>query len=108
MAMMLQNVWRRHNDKVWDGELKKINIAVQIAPAKKQTSNIYVESSTTNNNLAFCLNSNATRRCFGICVGIQNYRGHFTKAATTWHEGNPPPKEAEAVGLHDAIYWLGL
>lgn len=41
-------------------------------------------------------------------MGIQNYRGHFTKAATTWHEGSLPPKEAEAVGLHDAIYWLGL
>lgn len=40
----------------------------------------------------------------GMC--IRNHRGHFIKAATTWHDGIPPPQEAEAIGLHDAILWL--
>jgi len=47
------------------------------------------------------------QRCFGIGMCIQNSRGHFLKAATCWHEGNPPPQEAEAIGFCDAISWLG-
>jgi len=43
---------------------------------------------------------------FGIGMCIRNHRGHFIKAATTWHDGNPLPHEAEAIGLHDAILWL--
>jgi len=31
MAMMLWCLWRRRNDKVWDGELKRIHIVVQLA-----------------------------------------------------------------------------
>jgi hypothetical protein len=38
---------------------------------------------------------------------IQDYRGHFLQAATFWHDGSPPPQEAEAIGLGDAISWLG-
>jgi hypothetical protein len=45
--------------------------------------------------------------CFGIGMCIQNHRGLFVKAATTWHEGKPLPREAEAIGLRDAISWLG-
>jgi ribonuclease HI len=48
----------------------------------------------------------AEQHSFGIGMCIRNHRGHFIKAATTWHEGNPPPQEAEAIGLHDAILWL--
>ena len=39
--------------------------------------------------------------------GIQDYRGRFLMAATFWHDGSPPPQEAEAIGLGDAISWLG-
>jgi len=38
---------------------------------------------------------------------IRNHRGMFVKAATIWYEGKPLPREAEAVGLRDAIPWLG-
>ncbi|KEH36568.1 hypothetical protein MTR_2g014845 [Medicago truncatula] len=38
---------------------------------------------------------------------IRDQRSRFIKAATTWYEGCPPPQEAEAVGLRDAILWLG-
>jgi hypothetical protein len=31
IAMMLWCLWRRRNDKVWDGDSKIINIAVQLA-----------------------------------------------------------------------------
>lgn len=31
MAMMLWCLWPRRNDKVWDDELRPINIAVQLA-----------------------------------------------------------------------------
>jgi hypothetical protein len=29
------------------------------------------------------------------------------KVAPNWYEGNHPPQEVEAVGLHDAILWFG-
>jgi len=38
---------------------------------------------------------------------IRDHHGRFVKADTTWYEGCPPPQEAEAVGLRDAILWLG-
>ena len=38
---------------------------------------------------------------------IRNSRGHFLKTTTCWHAGSPPPQEAEAIGLRDAISWLG-
>jgi hypothetical protein len=38
---------------------------------------------------------------------IRDQRGSFIKAATTWYEGCPSPQEAEAVGLRDAILWVG-
>jgi hypothetical protein len=47
------------------------------------------------------------QRCFGIGMCIRDNRGHFLKAATFWHDGSPPPQEAEAIGLRDAISWLG-
>jgi len=31
IAIMLWCLWRRRNDKVWDGDLKTINIVVQLA-----------------------------------------------------------------------------
>ena len=47
------------------------------------------------------------QRCFGIGMCIWNSRGHFIKAATCWHEGSSLPQEVEAIGLRDAISWLG-
>jgi hypothetical protein len=38
---------------------------------------------------------------------VRNYKGHFLKATTFWHDGCPPPQEVEAIGLRDAIYCLG-
>jgi hypothetical protein len=31
LAMILWCIWRRHNDKVWDGEMKLSNISYQLA-----------------------------------------------------------------------------
>lgn len=47
------------------------------------------------------------QRCFGFGMCIRNSRGHFIKALSKWYEGTPPPLEAEALGLRDAILWLG-
>ncbi|AET03661.1 hypothetical protein MTR_8g074230 [Medicago truncatula] len=47
------------------------------------------------------------QRCFGIGMCIRDYRGHFLQATTFWHDGSPPPQEAEAIGLGDAISWFG-
>jgi len=38
---------------------------------------------------------------------IRNSHGHFIKAQSKWYEGLPTPLEAEALGLRDAILWLG-
>ncbi|MCI35629.1 60S ribosomal protein L23, partial [Trifolium medium] len=37
---------------------------------------------------------------------IRNDQGRFVKARTTWFHGNPPPMEAEAWALREAITWL--
>jgi len=49
----------------------------------------------------------AEQRRFGIGMCIRNHYGHFIKALTKWYDGVPPPSEAEALGLRDAILWLG-
>lgn len=46
-------------------------------------------------------------RCFGIGMCIRNYRSHFLKTATFWHDGSPPQQEMKAIWLRDAISWLG-
>jgi hypothetical protein len=57
---------------------------------------VLIDRSESNNASAFSL---------GMC--IWNSRRHFLKAVTCWHEGSSPPQEAEAIGLRDAIFWLG-
>jgi len=43
----------------------------------------------------------------GIGMCIQDSHGNFIKASTKWYDGVPPPSEAEAMGLREAILWLG-
>lgn len=38
---------------------------------------------------------------------IRNSQGLFIKALSRWFECTPPPLEAEALGLKEAILWLG-
>jgi len=125
VAMMLWCLWRRRNDKVWDGDLKPINIAVQLAreslfqwqevrsrpAALVQHQQQHIEAWQPPDEDFVKCNVDAAmfeaQRCFGIGMCIRNSRGHFLKAATCWHEGSPPPQEAKAIGLRYAISWLG-
>ncbi|MCI94861.1 hypothetical protein A2U01_0116159, partial [Trifolium medium] len=34
-------------------------------------------------------------------------QGRFIKARTIWYDGLPSPTEEEAIGLREAISWLG-
>jgi len=47
--MMLWCLWRRHNDKVWDDDLKPINIAIQLARESlfQQHPNSYIRLSNS-------------------------------------------------------------
>jgi len=47
------------------------------------------------------------QQCFGISMCTRNSRGHFIKAQSKWYECFPSPSEAKALGLRDAILWLG-
>jgi ribonuclease HI len=47
------------------------------------------------------------QRSFGIGMCIRDSHGNFIKASIKWYDGVPPPSEAEAMGLKDAILWLG-
>jgi hypothetical protein len=40
---------------------------------------------------------------FGVGMCIRNDQGRFVKARTMWFHGNPPPMEAEAWALREAI-----
>ncbi|XP_024636060.1 uncharacterized protein [Medicago truncatula] len=122
---MLWCIWRRRNDKVWDGQLQPSNIAVQLArellfqwQAARNSATTQVQQSPQDTiawqppaagflkcNVDAAIFSEQNRFGTGMCVRDQ--RGRFLKAATNWYEGCPPPQEAEAVGLRDAILWLG-
>jgi len=47
------------------------------------------------------------QQCFGIGMCIRNTQGQFVKALTKWFGCYPSPLEAEALGLREAISWLG-
>jgi ribonuclease HI len=125
IAMILWCIWRRRNDKVWDGELKPVSIAIQLArevlfqwqtarqttaapqqPQQQQT----IQWQPSAQGVLKC-NVDAAifneQKSFGTGICIRDHRGHVIRASTNWYEGNPLPHEAEAVGLRDAILWLG-
>ncbi|RHN48105.1 hypothetical protein MtrunA17_Chr7g0260151 [Medicago truncatula] len=135
IAMMLWCLWRRRNDKVWEGDMKEVRFSVQLArevllqwqaaringslQSQVQQSNLQHQHSqqqmvqvwqSPNEDYVKC-NVDAAlfgeQRCFGIGMCLRNHQGHFIKALTKWYEGTPPPQEAEALGLRDAIIWLG-
>ncbi|MCH79659.1 hypothetical protein A2U01_0000412 [Trifolium medium] len=43
---------------------------------------------------------------FGVGMCLRNDTGQFVKAKTRLMEGTPPPLEAEAMGLREALNWL--
>jgi len=47
------------------------------------------------------------QQCFGVGMCIRNAQAHFFKALTKWFDYYPTSLEAEALGLKEAIVWLG-
>jgi len=47
------------------------------------------------------------QRWFDVGMCIRNSQGHFIRALTKWLNGSHPLVEAEAIGLREAIIWLG-
>jgi len=123
--MMLWCLWRRRNDKVWDGETKDERLVVQLArellsqwctvrdkneQQQQPLPCIQQEWQPPEPDYIKC-NVDAAlfrqERAFGIGMCLRNSQGHFIKALTKWYNGIPPAQEAEATGLRDANLWLG-
>jgi len=124
LTMILWCSWRRQNDKIWDRDMKPINVAIHMVcdtlfqwKTARNVNYVQVQQQQINimqwkppeTNYVKC-NVDAAlfakQQSFRIGTCIRNHRGQFIKAATTWHDGNPPPQEAETISLHDAILWL--
>jgi len=134
MAMMLWCLWRRRNDKVWEGVLKPTVMVVQLArevlsqwqaangtsaapaevmsaaaPAQRQQQQ-QTQWQPPDADYLKC-NVDAAifkeQRSFGIGMCIRDSHGNIIKASTKWYDGVPSPSEAEAMGLREAILWLG-
>lgn len=122
---MLWCIWRRRNDKVWEGEVQNVRMAVQLARegifqwqnARKCQKNSEQQQEQQQNiswqppdqgyvkcNVDAALFSD--QKCFGVGMCIRNSQGRFIKALSRWFECTPRPLEAEALGLKEAILWL--
>jgi len=123
--MILWCIWCCRNDKVWDGDLKLVSIAISLAretlfqwqiakpttAAQHQTKHKQtIQWHPPAQGVLKC-NVDMTifneQNSFGTCICIRDHRGHIIKPATNWYEGNPLAQEAEAMGLRDVFLWLG-
>ncbi|KAJ1436407.1 Ribonuclease H-like superfamily [Sesbania bispinosa] len=49
----------------------------------------------------------ADQNDFGVGLCLRDDKGQYIKSKVLYHHGSPPPREAEALGLLDALSWLG-
>ncbi|KAJ1430165.1 Ribonuclease H-like superfamily [Sesbania bispinosa] len=49
----------------------------------------------------------ADQNGFGVGLCLRDDKCQYIKSKVLYHHGSPPPREAEALGLLDALSWLG-
>ncbi|KAJ1404858.1 SPX domain [Sesbania bispinosa] len=91
-AMVLWSLWKQRNEKVWEG--------VQRATSKVVTR---AQEAFTDWNCVKSCDQNG----FGVGLCLRDDKGQYIKSKVLYHHGSPPPREAEALGLLDALSWLG-
>ncbi|KAJ1412101.1 Ribonuclease H superfamily [Sesbania bispinosa] len=99
-AMVLWSLWKQRNEKVWEG----VGITSVVV-----TSHNFCwfppQAGRVKCNVDAALF--ADQNGFGVGLCLRDDKGQYIKSKVLYHHGSPPPREAEALDLLDALSWLG-
>ncbi|WJX44042.1 hypothetical protein P8452_31070 [Trifolium repens] len=122
---MLWCLWKRRNEQIWEVEEKQPSVSInqtrelffqwQHVRAGANAQGVHVTESANiwqppprgklKCNIDAAIFAELNR--FGVGMCLRNDHGQFVKAKTRLMEGTPPALEAEAMGLREALNWLG-
>lgn len=126
-AMMFWFIWKRRNERLWEGVVKLNAVSIQLALNilhQRERANIRQqhaipstdrhvsnESCRKKQNIGV-LKCNVVAAVFegenkyGVGFCVQDDRGTFRCGKTMWFQGSPSPQVAEAMGLVQALQFL--
>jgi hypothetical protein len=125
IVMVLWCVWKRRNEKIWEEVEKPASLSIQSAREllfqwrEVRKDGTAARTASTTTIVRWQPSEEGTVKCnvdaalfnehqqFGAGICIRGAQGIFIKAKTIHFEGSPPPMEAEAYALKEAIIWLG-
>lgn len=123
IVIMLWCLWRRQNDKVWEGDMKDVRLAVHLArEVLKQwqtvrEKTVQQQQAMTDAEIHWqppeedCVKCNidaaifGEQRCFGFGMCVRNSQGHFIKVLTKWYEGTPPPYLKQRCWVYEMLFY---
>ncbi|GAU36460.1 hypothetical protein TSUD_166260 [Trifolium subterraneum] len=123
-VMIMWCLWKRRNEKIWEGVEKPVHLSINTAreylvqwrEIKARQEN--VRPAAINTQVVWQPPADGEFKCnvdaalfneeqqFGLGMCIRGAHGTFVKARTMVFEGTPPPLEAEAYALKEALIWL--
>ncbi|KAJ1406846.1 Ribonuclease H-like superfamily [Sesbania bispinosa] len=125
-AMVLWSLWKQRNEKVWEGVQRATSEVVTRAQEAftdwncvKSCDEVGITSVVTSHNFCWFPPQAGRVKCnvdaalfadqngFGVGLCLRDDKGQYIKSKVLYHHGSPPPREAEALGLLDALSWLG-
>ncbi|KAJ1418166.1 Ribonuclease H-like superfamily [Sesbania bispinosa] len=125
-AMVLWSLWKQRNEKVWEGVQRATSEVVTRAQEAftdwncvKSCGEVGITSVVTSHNFCWFPPQAGRVKCnvdaalfadqngFGVGLCLRDDKGQYIKSNVLYHHGSPPPREAEALGLLDALSWLG-
>ncbi|KAJ1389017.1 Ribonuclease H-like superfamily [Sesbania bispinosa] len=125
-AMVLWSLWKQRNEKVWEGVQRATSEVVTRAQEAftdwncvKSCGEVGITSVVTSHNFCWFPPQAGRVKCnvdaalfadqngFGVGLCLRDDKGQYIKSKVLYHHGSPPPREAEALGLLDALSWLG-
>ncbi|GAU39798.1 hypothetical protein TSUD_219730 [Trifolium subterraneum] len=135
-AMTMWCIWKRRNDKLWNGIETRPTVSIMLAcdslhqwqliRQKRQHTAAVTGSDSSAATLHSSNNTIRWRKpgtgevkcnvdaaifkdhgCCGVGICLRGDNGEFIAAKTAWFYGLPQPQEAEACGLRETILWLG-
>ncbi|KAJ1408181.1 Ribonuclease H-like superfamily [Sesbania bispinosa] len=123
--MMLWALWKRRNEKVWDGVqrtareiVNRSQEAIHDWVAVKKSRDTAIDLVVTSNSTCWYPPQNGKVKCnvdaalfqdnnsYGVGLCVRDEKGNFIKAKIFYHSGTPPARKAEALGVLDALRWL--
>jgi ribonuclease HI len=123
-VLIMWCLWKRRNEKIWEEAEKPVHVSINAAreyllqwrEIKAKQEKAY--PATVNNRVRWQPPTDGEFKCnvdaalfneeqqFGMGMCIRGAHGTYVKARTMVFEGTPPPLEAEAYALKEALIWL--